>query len=134
MSEHTVGDAMTLGPITVRANAGLGEAVRLMDGHGVRGLPVVDEAGALVGVISQTDLVRARLTEHLWDTWRGLAVRHLMTTPAVTAPMSMPLGDAARLMEDKGIHRLVVVGRDGATPLGILSTSDLIRDMAEATR
>jgi CBS domain-containing protein len=37
-------------------------------------------------------------------------------------------------MEDKGIHRLIVVGEDGVTPAGVLSTSDLIRDMAEARR
>lgn len=134
MSEHTVGDAMTFGVLSVKANAGLGEAVRLMDAYHVRGLAVVDGTGAVVGVISQTDLVHARVTEHLWDTWRGLAVRHLMTTPAVTAPTTMPLGEAARLMEDKEIHRLIVVGEDGVTPLGVLSTSDLIRDMAEARR
>lgn len=134
MREHTVGDAMTFGVLSVKANAGLGEAVRLMEAYHVRGLAVVDGGGALVGVISETDLVHARVTEHLWDTWRGLAVRHLMTTPAVTAPTTMPLGEAARLMEDKGIHRLVVVDRDGVTPLGMLSASDLIREMAEARR
>ena len=52
-------------------------------GH-VHGLPVVDHTGALVGVLSQTDLNRARSTEYLWVNWPGLSVRHLMTSPAIT--------------------------------------------------
>ena len=44
---------------------------------------MVDGDGDLVGVISQTDLLRARATEHLWANWPGLAVRHLMTSPAI---------------------------------------------------
>ena len=64
------------------------------------GLPVVDAAGALVGVVSQTDLVHARPTEHLWQRWPGLAVRHLMTRPAITRrSATRPLDEAARLME-----------------------------------
>jgi CBS domain-containing protein len=134
MTERTVGDVMTLGALSVRADAGLREAVHLMDEFRVRGLAVVDADDSLVGVISQSDLVRARLAADVWDSWGSLAVRYLMTTPAVTAPTSMTLSEAAKLMEDKGIHRLIIVGHDGVTPEGIVSTSDLIRDMAEARR
>jgi len=118
----------------VSADAGLSRAARLMDEYHVRGLAVVDADESLIGVISQSDLVRARVAADVWDSWGSLAVRHLMTTPAVTAPTSMTLSEAAKLMEDKGIHRLIIVGHDGVTPEGILSTSDLIRDMAEARR
>ncbi|MEK6206622.1 MAG: CBS domain-containing protein [Chloroflexota bacterium] len=134
MTERTVGDVMTLGALTISADAGLHQAVRLMDEYRVRGLAVVDTDESLVGVISQSDLVRARVAADVWDSWRSLAVRYLMTTPAVTAPTSMTLSEAARLMEEKGIHRLVIVGHDGVTPVGIVSTSDVIRDMAGARR
>ena len=66
-----------------------------MDHHRVSGLPVVDSAGTLVGVVSQTDLVRARATEYLWANWPGLAVRHLMTAPPITVTRSTPLSVAA---------------------------------------
>jgi CBS domain-containing protein len=132
MTERTVGDVMTFGALTVSADAGLRQAVRLMREYRVSGLAVVDTDDSLVGVISQSDLVRARLAADVWDSWGSLAVRHLMTTPVVTAPTSMTLSEAAKLMEDKGIHRLIIVGHDGVTPQGIVSTSDLIRDMAEA--
>jgi len=131
---RTVGDVMALEPIVVKDNASLDEAVRIMDRGHVHGLPVVNAVGSLVGVISQTDLARARATEHLWVNWPGLAVRHLMTSPAVTVRRSTPLITAARRMERHRIHRLVVVDDfDVLIPIGVLSTTDLIHAIAEET-
>jgi CBS domain-containing protein len=129
---HTVGDLMSPNPIVVAADAPLVEAARLMDRHRISGLAVVDDGGHLVGVVSQTDLLRARATEHLWQGWPGLAVRHLMTSPAVTVHRSTTLDAAARLMEARGIHRVVVVDdADERIPIGILSVSDIVRAMAQ---
>ena len=108
----TVGDLMALDPIVIRANASLDEAANLLDRHHISGLPVVDSSGSLVGVISQTDLVRARATEYLWANWPGLAVRHLMTAPALTIHRATPLVIAAARMDRQHIHRLVVVADD----------------------
>jgi CBS domain-containing protein len=125
---------MAADPIIVRAEASLTEAVELMDAHHVHGLPVVDDAGVLVGVLSQTDLNRARSTEYLWANWPGLAVRHLMTSPALTVHRSTPLIAAARKMEELGIHRLVVVeDGDETNPVGVLSMTDLIHALADET-
>lgn len=130
----TVGDVMALDPIVVRADAPLDEAVKLMEGSHVHGLPVVDGAGSLVGVLSQTDLLRARATEFLWANWPGLAVRHLMSSPALTVHRETPLADAARKMERHHVHRLVVVADDDdKLPIGVVSTTDLVRAMAQET-
>lgn len=130
----TVGDLMAVDPIVVRANASLTEAAALLDHHHVHGLPVVDGAGSLVGVLSQTDLIRARSTEYLWTNWPGLAVRHLMTSPAITVTRSTPIPLAAATMEKHHIHRLVVVADDDVhLPIGILSTTDLVHSIVEAT-
>ncbi|HYM85067.1 MAG TPA: CBS domain-containing protein [Candidatus Dormibacteraeota bacterium] len=130
----TVGDVMALEPIVIRADAPLSDAVALLDRHRIHGLPVVDGGGSLVGVLSQTDLLRARSTEFLWANWPGLAVRHLMTSPALTIHRSTPLADAARKMERHHVHRLVVVGDDDdGLPIGVVSTTDLVRAMAEET-
>jgi len=126
-----VGDLMSPEPIVVRADAPLAEAAHLIDRHAVTGLPVVNDAGALVGVVSQTDLVRARGAEHLWAGWPGLAVRHVMTSPALTTTRSTTVAEAAREMERRQVHRLVVVAdEDPSRAIGVLSTSDLVRDMA----
>ena len=127
----TVGDVMALEPVVVRADAPLDEAAKLMERHRVHGLPVVDGAGSLVGVLSQTDLLRARAIEFLWANWPSLAVRHLMTGPAIVARRSMTLADAARKMERHHVHRLVVVADDDETlPIGVVSTTDVVRAMA----
>lgn len=131
VAARTVGEAMTRGLVTVRASARLYEAAQLMDAHKIHGLPVVDPTGAVVGVLSQTDLLRARVVEHLWTNLRGLAVRHVMTAPAITIAPHATLDEAAELMEQRRVHRLVVVGSDGTTPVGVLSVSDLVHVMAE---
>jgi IMP dehydrogenase len=127
----SVGDLMHPDPIVIRADAPLAEAARLLDRHSISGLPVVDNAGFLVGVLSQTDLLRARATEHLWANWPGLSVRHLMTSPAIHVRASLPTAAAARLMERERVHRLVVVREDDERiPIGVLSVSDIVHAMA----
>lgn len=129
-----VADHMARNPLVIRAEASLTDAAALMDRQHVHGLPVVDESGALVGVLSQTDLNRARSTEYLWVNWPGLAVRHLMTSPAITIHRTTPLIVAARMMERHQIHRLVVVeDGDDASPVGVLSMTDLIHALAGET-
>ena len=129
-----VGDRMAIEPIVIRSDASLTEAAALMDHRHIHGLPVVDASGSLVGVLSQTDLTRARGTEYLWANWPGLAVRHLMTSPAITVHRSTPLAIAARKMERHRIHRLVVVDDlDETIPIGVLSMTDLVHAIAEET-
>ncbi|HMJ79883.1 MAG TPA: CBS domain-containing protein [Candidatus Dormibacteraeota bacterium] len=130
--QRLVREVMTEDPILASIDLPLGEAARLMDFYRITGLPVVDWTGALVGVISQTDLLHARATQEWWEKWPGLTVRHLMTQPALSVSQDAPLDDAVALLERHGVHRLVVVDADGA-PVGVLSTSDLIRNIAEET-
>ena len=126
-----VGDLMASEPVVIRADAGLGYAAKLLERHHISGLPVVDGVGTLVGVISQTDLLRARATEYLWANWQGLHVRHLMTSPALTIHRDQPLAVVARKMERHHVHRLVVISdSDESLPIGVISTSDLVRAMS----
>lgn len=128
---RTVGQLMTDEPILANVDMPLSDAATIMDFYRISGLPVVDRTGCLVGVVSETDLLRARTTESLWQAWPGLAVRHLMTQPAVTVTADVGVEEAARLMEACSIHRLVVTSEDGETPIGVLSVSDLVHAMAE---
>ncbi len=125
----TVGQLMTADPVVAIVDMPLADAAAIMDFYRVSGLPVVDRDGALVGVVSQMDLLHARTTEALWDAWPGLAVRHLMSHPALTITPDVSLEEAAQLMEERRVHRLVVVANDGETPIGVLSVSDLVRSM-----
>ena len=127
MTKHkTVGDFMTANLISISETASLAEAAGILDSNKITGLPVVDDTGLLIGVLSQTDLVRARANQHLVSNWSGLAVGQIMTTPALTIAATTSLEDAAKEMERHRVHRLVVTDAS-ATPIGIISTSDLVR-------
>lgn len=123
---RTVGDVMTPNPVSISEVASLAEATSLLESRKISGLPVVDTNGTLVGVLSQTDLIRAQANPQLQANWRGLAVREIMTTPALTIPATAGLDEAARVMGERRVHRLVVTD-DAATPIGIISASDLVR-------
>jgi CBS domain-containing protein len=128
-----VQDLMANEPIVVRVDASLSEAARLLDEYDISGLPVVADDGDLVGVISETDLVHARATEWLWANWTGLEVRHLMTTPPITIGRTASLDAAAIKMERLHVHRLVVVAdNEPVRPIGVISTSDLVRALARS--
>jgi CBS domain-containing protein len=123
---RTVGEVMTANPISIIETASLAEAAKILDSQKITGLPVVDADGALVGVLSQTDLVRARANQQYVQNWPGLPVGRIMTTPALTISMTASLEEAAKVMDGRRVHRLVVT--DGAaTPIGIISASDLVR-------
>src|SRR5664280_2836916 len=123
---RTVGEVMTANPISIAETASLAEAANILDTQKITGLPVLDASGALVGVLSQTDLVRARANQEYVQNWPGLPVGQIMTKPALTISVTSSLEEAARVMDGRRVHRLVVT--DGAaTPIGIISASDLVR-------
>ncbi len=127
----TVGELMSIEPITIAADRPVVEVEQLMSERGVSGLPVVDRFGRLLGVVSQTDLVRAHASGRTIESWPGLAARHLMTSPALTIRLDETLLSAARMMEQHHVHRLVVVAPDGKHPVGVISTTDLVRALAD---
>jgi CBS domain-containing protein len=131
--ELTAADLMTVEPIVVAYDALIEEAERLIRDHHVSGLPVVDQDGALVGVISQTDFV------HLADpdvrslirrASVGIRVGEVMSRPAVTVLLATTLVEAARLMTQERIHRVVVVDEKDR-PLGVLAAMDFVALFAE---
>ena len=128
-----VADLMTIDPITVAMDATIEDAEDLMRRHHVTGLPVVDDGGRLIGVISQTDIlfldvpeVRAliRRRDH------GVRVGEVMSSPPVTIDSSAFIQDAAIRMHTESIHRLVAVDDQGR-PVGVISAMDFVTLAAE---
>ena len=130
-SSPTVGELMSIEPVTIGVDEAIGRAEQLMSERGITGLPVVDRVGRLQGVLSQTDIVRALASGQPVANWPRLAVRHLMTSPALTIRLDESLLTAARMMEQHHIHRLVVVAPDGQHPVGVISTTDLVHALVE---
>lgn len=142
------GDIMTVGAATIRADASIADAARLMLEHRISGLPVVDEDERLVGMVTERDLLRRVETgtdprrprwlevllggEELAQEYVRTHSRHVadvMTREAVSVSTDTPLGEVIGLMERKGFKRLPVV-RDGRV-IGIVSRANLLRALAK---
>lgn len=141
MDGHTaVADVMTTDVVTVRETTPYKEIARLLADRRVSAVPVVDDDSRVVGVVSETDLLRKE--EHLapWHS-RRLANRgshverkkaaatvaaELMTEPPVHIGLGASLPAAARAMTDHDITRLIVLNADGRLA-GIVTRSDLLR-------
>lgn len=131
-TDVVVADLMTIDPISVAPEARIEDAERLMEVYDVTGLPVVQDDGVVVGVISETDLFRegtnlARLTGK--EIGR-LRVADMMSSPAITVDVNTPLIDAAKVMQDRRIHRVVAVS-DSGLALGVLTSMDFVRLYAD---
>lgn len=129
-SGPTVGSLMTSCLVVVTEDDSIAGVAELLAGYEISGLPVVDSDDRLVGVISQTDLIRLRGSTLPWTGWHGLMVRDLMTTPARTILGSASLDEAARRLTAERVHRLIVVD-DRRSPIGVISESDLVREIAD---
>jgi CBS domain-containing protein len=127
---QAVGELLTQDPVLGIVGMSLRDAARLMEIYGVGALPVIDWQCRLVGVISKTDLMRARTTGSPWRAWALLPVDHLMSRPAVTISSDSSIDEAAGMMERLRIHSLVVIGPDDESPIGVVSVTDLARSMA----
>lgn len=128
--EHRVRDLMHKGVITCQPETSIRDAARRMVDYDVSALVVVDESGHMIGLLSRTDLVKARIQDQ--EHWRELLVADLMIKDVVTVHTSDTLKHAGELMMAKRIHRVVVVEENGAhkNPVAILSITDVVRDMA----
>ncbi len=128
-----VRELMAPSPVTIQAESSLAQVAETLAEYDVSGLPVVDRGGAVIGVISQTDIVRLRGGSMPTSGWHGLLVRDLMTHPAITVPAAASLHEAARLMTEHRVHRLVVVAERDGGPIGVISESDVVREVAALT-
>jgi CBS domain-containing protein len=144
MSAHEImtRDVISIGPLT-----SILDAANLMLRAHVSGLPVLDESGALVGVVSQSDFLRRSEigTQRERPVWlqfligssglaadfvreRGRKVQDVMTRDPVTVQEDTSLDELVRLMEKHHVHRLPVM-RD-KTLVGIVTRSNLLRAVA----
>ena len=110
---------MILDPITLGPDATLGEATSLMREFAISGVPIVDEAGKLIGIITNRDLV--------FETNLERPVREAMTKEGlVTAPAGTSLADAEELLRRHKIEKLPVVAEDG-TLSGLITVKDIFK-------
>ena len=142
-----VGDIMTERVISVRPSDRISDAIRLMLDHRISGLPVIDDTGQLVGIVSEGDLLRrvetattphrARWLEILLPPGRladeyvhthGRRVGEVMTRDVATVAEAAPLDIVVQLMEQRGVKRVPVVRDDRV--VGIVTRANLLQALA----
>ncbi len=112
----TVADLMTGDLITLLPIDSAARAHELLVGAGLHALPVVDERGEALGMVTMSEIGP--------EPDLSVPVGDLMVRPVVTIGADATIGEAAALMRDEFIHHLVVT--EGDTTVGILSTYDLL--------
>ncbi|MCX3288904.1 CBS domain-containing protein [Streptomyces nigra] len=140
-----VGEVMTSEVVEARRETSFKDLARLLDRHRISGLPVVDHDDKVVGVVSETDLIRRqaaqatrgrvrrfrkaalrRSTRHATTAARTTTAEELMSTPAITVHPEQRVADAARVMERHHVDRLPVVDEEDRL-IGIVTRRDLLR-------
>lgn len=128
MRSMTVRDAMHKGVVSCDSSISVRDAARMMNEKRLRSLVVVDFDCALAGIISETDIVAARLVHEGGKPWDQLTVGEIMTNRVLTVTPDMSLKEAAKILVDHRIHRVVVAEPDDmCNPIGILSLGDIMR-------
>ncbi|ADG81526.1 hypothetical protein Tfer_1427 [Thermincola ferriacetica] len=144
-------DIMTKEVITARPEQTVREVAKILADKKISGVPVVDEAGKIVGIVTEADLLvqtqKLKVPSYVQllggiiyldsvkefeeDLRKAVAVqvKDIMTTDVVTVEEDAEIEDIATTMADEGINRLPVV-RDGAL-VGIVSRADIVKALAK---
>lgn len=140
-------DVMTKDVITVRPETPVLQVARTLLERHISGVPVVDDDGRVIGIVSEGDLMRRIQgeTEGRGSWWlalftssvermrefvkaHGQTARHVMTDNPITVPPTAHVGEIARLLEQHRIKRVPVV--ENGKPVGIVSRANLLHALA----
>lgn len=132
-----VRDRMTSPAVTVHPETTFQDALNLMREHKFRRIPVVDDRGKLVGIVSERDLLHAAPSPatslSVWEVnyllWK-LKIADVMTESVVSVPGDTPIEDAAQIMISRKIGGLPVVDESGAV-LGVITETDIFKAFTE---
>ncbi len=136
MRSHLVRDVMTSPAVAIRWDVSVLEAAALMEEKNIRRLPVVDEEGVLIGIISDGDVREALSIYNVTNPYAPdqdeilLAVDEIMSTPVHTVGPDEHLRSVVQLMLEHKIGGVPVID-DERRPLGVVTESDIFRLMLE---
>lgn len=124
----TVGEFMTHGAVCCRPDTPLSEVCDLLNARGISCAVVLDDKGEMVGILSDTDVNRARqLSERIHTDLPEIQTSHVMTRNVLTTTPEASLEAAIARLAVNRVHRLVVTPKDEPRkPIGILSVTDLV--------
>ncbi|MCP1672939.1 CBS domain-containing protein [Natronocella acetinitrilica] len=134
---YRVRDVMSADPVTVAPELSLRETQALFEKHGFNGMPVVDHAGKLTGVVTKMDILRAFTLNpaHIVPPYTeimGEPVATVMTRAPVTVKPDTPLTRVLQQLVELRIKSLPVVDNTD-TLVGIVAREDILEALRTAT-
>ena len=131
----TAAELMTTSLVTFRPDQTILDAITVLTRHGVSGGPVVDEAGQMIGMLSELDCLRMLASDEFYQEEQeeqGALVGQFMTRQFKTIPPGMGIYAISHYFLTTPVRRLPVV--DGDRLLGQVSRRDILRGMEEMSR
>jgi predicted transcriptional regulator len=125
--EQKVTSVMSKTVMAVELNTNAKDCAKAMAKKGVS-CAVITQGGSAIGIVTERDLVSKVLAESIDAA--NVLVRDIMSTPLITVSPDASLTEAAGLMTQYHVRRLVVVGANGALG-GLVTTGDIARSLAE---
>ncbi|HAX62291.1 MAG TPA: hypothetical protein DCX95_07055 [Elusimicrobia bacterium] len=116
-------DVMTKNVVTIKADILLKDAIRILVGKGISGVPVVDDSGKVTGILSEKDIMNYMFSGNLSTT----VVSEAMTKNVVSMTSDTDLDKVALLISEKKFRRVPVI--DNGKLVGIISRRDIIRSL-----
>lgn len=139
-SGQTVGQVMTPNPVTVSNQTTIAEAVSLMIQHDIKRLPVVDEQGRLMGMVSRINVLRAlaqppvaELPRQNPSPGQHIRVKEIMLTNVPTVPVDASLAEVVGRLVNSAQRRVVVIDAERRVA-GIITDGDLIKRASTTER
>ncbi len=139
-----IGQMMTRKPVCAPARATIREVACLLDENHISGMPVVDDAGRMIGVVSRSDLTRrcadnGAAPQFVCETMTApperpaaelMIAADIMSPTPITAKEHEGMRAVAQRMCENRVHRLIIVN-DVLEPMGVLTSLDLVRYVSE---
>jgi len=141
-----VTEIMTQPVITVKSDTTLEEVAKMMLDNNIGGLPVVDEDGGLIGIVTESDFsakehaipfsriyapqlfgkwMSTEGIEKAYEAARTIKVSGIMSTPVISVNEDDNMADAVKKMLEYRVHRVPVLR--GGKPIGVLTRHDLLK-------
>lgn len=124
----SVNDLMTVDPITTEPDTPVRAVYEMMLSEGCRQIPVVDESGQLIGIVTERD-VREIMNSHLFDI---ATVDVIMSENPITTTPDTPAYRAAEMLRSYKVGSLPVV--DNGALVGIITVSDFLEHFSQSHR
>ena len=147
----TARDIMNSEVITITDESTVKELARILTIHKISGVPVINDQGKLVGVVTESDLIYQTKKVHIptvitildsvfylenpdrigdeMKKMAGTKVKDILTSKPVTVTENTPLDEIATIMAEKNMHTLPVVNKDGL--VGVIGKKDIIRTLID---